>query len=370
MSIASHPTETISAVTTSGWDDFVKGWDQFFAHQPGILIGKAAQVVIIALCAILAAWLLRIAIKHIVHRIVTTVKKAQGVETTQALQVSPVATIRVVQRTRTLGSVLSNIANVTITVIALMLILSVMAPNVLGSLALLSAAVGAGLGFGAQNVVGDVFNGLLMVMEDQLGVGDIVEAGMVSLATDGVVEAVGIRTTQIRDVNGTLWYVRNGQILRIGNMSQGWARVLVDVAVGYDNDVDAVQAKLLETAESLARDPKWRVRIIERPEIWGIQSIAADMIVLRVAMKVRSTARDDVAHELNARIFQTVRDEGVTTPALTNPILTGFQNISSVNGAHPPRTRPLPTVAEQPAKPKRTRTPRRKPGTPEGSADE
>ncbi|MFC4242849.1 mechanosensitive ion channel family protein [Gryllotalpicola reticulitermitis] len=341
-------------------NDFWTGVDQFFSHQPGILIGRFGSAVAIALGAIIVAWILRIAIKHIVQRIVSTVKRAQGVETTQALQVSPVATVRLVQRTRTLGSVLTNIANVIVSVIALLLIVQQLAPNVLASFAILSAAIGAGLGFGAQNVVGDILNGLLMVMEDQLGVGDVVEAGMAAMATDGVVEGVGIRTTQIRDVHGTLWYVRNGQILRVGNQSQGWTRVITDVAVGYDNDVDAVQDRLLETADTLAKDPKWRSRIVERPEIWGIQSIATDLVVLRVAIKTRSTARDDVAHELNARVFRTVRELGVTTPAITNPILQGFEGAASVDGAHPPRTRP---VAAQPApapKPKRPRIVRRK----------
>ncbi|GAA4171522.1 mechanosensitive ion channel family protein [Gryllotalpicola koreensis] len=341
-------------------NDFWHGLSEFFATPLGTAIFRFGSAVLIVIGAIIASWILRIAIRHIVHRIVNTVKKAQGVETTQALQVSPVATVRVVQRTRTLGSVLTNIANVVVWVIALLLVLQVLAPGVLASFAILSAAIGAGLGFGAQNVIGDIFNGLLMVMEDQLGVGDIVEAGMVSLATDGVVEAVGIRTTQIRDVNGTLWYVRNGQILRVGNMSQGWSRVIVDVAVGYENDVEEVQSRLLQTAEALAREPKWRPRIMEKPEIWGIQSISTDMVVLRVAVKTRSTARDDVAHELNARIFDTAREMNVTVPSLTNPILSGFENISSVNGAHPPRTRPLPAVQAEQPKPKR-RTVRRKP---------
>jgi len=344
--------------------DFWAGMHEFFATPLGIVIFKFGSAVLIVIGAIVAAWILRIAIRHIVQRIVTTVKKAQGVETTQALQVSPVATVRVVQRTRTLGSVLTNIANVIVCVVALLLVLQVLAPGVLASFAILSAAIGAGLGFGAQNVIGDIFNGLLMVMEDQLGVGDIVEAGMVSLATDGVVEAVGIRTTQIRDVNGTLWYVRNGQILRVGNMSQGWSRVIVDVAVGYDNDVEDIQERLLKTAEALAREPKWRPRIMERPEVWGIQSISTEMVVLRVAVKTRSTARDDVAHELNARVFATAREAGVTVPELSNPILSGFENIASVNGAHPPRTRPIPPISAEQAKPKR-RVVRRKPTAPD-----
>lgn len=364
MKIAS-PLETAS-------NEFWTGVTNFFSHQPGILIGRLASAVAIAIGAIIVTWLLRIIIRHLVQRIVSTVKRAQGVETTQALQVSPVATVRLVQRTRTLGSVLTNIANVTVCVIALLLIVQQLAPNVLASFAILSAAIGAGLGFGAQNVVGDVLNGLLMVMEDQLGVGDIVEAGMAALATDGVVEAVGIRTTQIRDVNGTLWYVRNGQILRVGNQSQGWTRVITDVAVGYDSDVDAVQDRVLEAADALAKDPKWRSRIVERPEVWGIQSIATDLIVLRVALKTRSTARDDVAHELNARVFRVVRELGVPTPAISNPILQGFEGAASVNGAHPPRTRPLAAQAAPvpaPTKPKRPRVARRK-AADEGPSEE
>ncbi|HEY0248354.1 MAG TPA: mechanosensitive ion channel family protein [Gryllotalpicola sp.] len=352
----------IASALYSAADGFRAGWDDFFRHEPGILVGKVATVLIIVLCAVIAAWILRVAITQIVKRIVSSVKRAQGVETTQALTISPVASVRVVQRTRTLGSVLTNIANVTVTVIALLLVVHAVAPDVLASLALLSAAIGAGLGFGAQNLVGDVLNGLLIVMEDQLGVGDIVEVGWAGLATDGVVEEVGIRTTQVRDVNGTLWYVRNGQIARVGNMSQGWTRVIVDVAVGYDNDIDDVQARLLDTAEKLAGEPKWRSRVIGRPEVWGIQSIADELVVLRVVAKTHSNSRDDVARELNARLFATARAEGVTVPRLNNPILAGFENAASVNGAHPPRTRPVPV--EPTPKPKRPRITRRKPEEP------
>src|SRR5690606_11478672 len=101
----------------------------------------------------------------------------------------------------------------------------------------LSAAVGAGLGFGAQNIVKDVLNGIFIVAEDQIGIGDVVDVGLVT----GVVEYVSVRITHVRDVNGTLWYVRNGEILRIGNMSQGWSRVVLDLSLPSDVDVDEVE---------------------------------------------------------------------------------------------------------------------------------
>jgi small conductance mechanosensitive channel len=173
----------------------------------------------IILGAIVVAWLLR---RHpaIVKRIVQGAKTKANVDDTQALERSPLASVRLVQRTRTLGSILQNIVNVAIVIVALTLIVLVLNKDALGSLTLLSAAVGAGLGFGAQNIVKDVLNGIFIVAEDQVGIGDVVDLG---LAT-GVVEYVSVRVTHVRDVNGTLWYVRNGEITRIGNMSQGWSR--------------------------------------------------------------------------------------------------------------------------------------------------
>src|SRR6187431_1830841 len=205
------------------------------------------QVVIIIIGAIILRWILMFVINRVVNRVVNGVKKRQNVEDTQALQNSPLAAARVVQRTRTLGSVLNNIVTATIVVVAVLLSVNHLAPDITGAFALITAAVGAGLGFGAQNVVKDVLNGLFMVAEDQMGVGDVVDLGYAT----GVVENVSIRITQVRDVNGTLWSVRNGEILRVGNMSQGWSRVIVDLAIPYEADVDAVEARMLQTATSL-----------------------------------------------------------------------------------------------------------------------
>ena len=254
-----------------------------------------------------------------VAQVVSGVKKTQNVDDTQALNVSPVAAVRTVQRTRTLGSVLTNIVNVLVVVIAVLLIVNVIDEKILSSFALLTAALGAGLGFGAQNIVKDVLNGLFMVMEDQLGVGDVVDLGPAT----GVVEAVGIRITQVRDVNGTLWFVRNGEILRVGNMSQGWARVIIDLAVPYKTDVDAVQAEMLRVAVEMATNPKWRSRVLEKPEIWGLESISEEAIVIRIVIKTRTMAKDDVARELRMRLKKALDAMGIELPSLTSIVLTG-----------------------------------------------
>lgn len=330
----------------------------FWEQALGVLIDigwRGVSVIAIVVGALLAAWILRLVIRRIVHRIVTGAKSKAAVDDTQALDRSPLASVRLVQRTRTLGSILQNIVNVTVAIIAILLIIGVLAPNALGSLTLLSAAIGAGLGFGAQNIVKDVLNGIFIVAEDQIGIGDVVDLG---LAT-GVVEYVAVRITHVRDVNGTLWYVRNGEITRIGNMSQGWSRVIIDLAVPVDADVPAVERALLAAANGLADEPKWQSRILERPEVWGLESITGDALVIRLVMKTRSSAKDDVARELRMRLKTAVDAMGLRLPQLNSIVLTGLEGAQSVRGAHPPKTRPTPVAAkempERPVwKPKRT----------------
>jgi small-conductance mechanosensitive channel len=327
-------------------------WTTFWKTTTFIWELDIVQIAVIIVFALVARWLLLFLIHRVVTQIVSGVKKNQKVDDTQALNVSPVAAVRTVQRTRTLGSVLTNIVNVLIVVVAVLLIVNTIDTSILSSFALLTAALGAGLGFGAQNIVKDVLNGLFMVMEDQLGVGDVVDLGFAT----GVVEAVGIRITQVRDVNGTLWFVRNGEILRVGNMSQGWARVIIDLAVPYKTDVDAVQTEMLRVAVEMATNTKWRSRVLEKPEIWGLESISAEAIVIRIVMKTRTTAKDDVARELRLRLKKALDAMGVELPSLTSIVLTGFEGAASVQGARPPRTTPLPVI-EAPAKkaPRKTR---------------
>ena len=329
-------------------DFFVKaGWN--LLTVAGIIVG-----------AFILAWILRFVIHRVVSRIVNGAKNKANVDDTQALERSPLASVRLVQRTRTLGSILGNIVNVTIVIIALLLIINVLAPTALGSLTLLTAAIGAGLGFGAQNIVKDVLNGIFIVAEDQVGIGDVVDLG---LAT-GVVEYVSVRVTHVRDVNGTLWYVRNGEILRIGNLSQGWSRVILDLSVATDSDIGEVEKAMLDTAKELSKDPKWRTRILEQPEVWGLESISGDALVIRLVMKTRANAKDDVARELRMRLKHTIDEMGITLPALTAVMPSGLEGAQRVRGANPPKTKATP-VASTPESPvwKPKRTPK-KPSTP------
>ncbi|WP_439592581.1 mechanosensitive ion channel family protein [Microbacterium sp.] len=299
---------------------------------------KLLAVLGIVVFAVLLGWILKLVIRRVVRRIVNGAKSKANVDDTQALDRSPLASVRLVQRTRTLGSILQNIVNVTIVIVSLLLIINVLAPNALASLTLLTAAIGAGLGFGAQNIVKDVLNGIFIVAEDQVGIGDVVDLG---LAT-GIVEYVSVRITHVRDVNGTLWYVRNGEITRIGNMSQGWSRVIVDLAVPTDADIDEVESLMLGAAKSIAKEPKWRSRILETPEVWGLESVSGDALVIRLVMKTRASAKDDVARELRMRLKRAMDEHGITLPAMNSIMLSGLEGAGRVRGANPPKTKPQP----------------------------
>ncbi|ROP74235.1 mechanosensitive ion channel family protein [Curtobacterium sp. PhB115] len=304
-------------------------------------------IVVTVLVAIVVRLILRRTIKQVVDRIVNGVKKRQGATDTQALIASPVQTARVVQRTRTLGSVLENLATVAVVIIALAVIIPQVLPNAAVGIVGGASLVAAGLAVGAQSIVKDLLSGVFMILEDQAGVGDVVDTGQAT----GVVENVGLRVMQIRDVNGILWFVPNGQILRVGNLSQGWSRVLVDITVPYDTDIDAVQDALLKAAVTMSQEPRWRQRIVEKPEIWGLQSISDAGMVFRLVVKTRASELDVVGRELRSRLKHAVDELGITLPAMAMIMPEGWENATSINGLRTVRTQPTPA----PTKPRRTR---------------
>jgi small conductance mechanosensitive channel len=150
--------------------------------------------------------------------------------------------------------------------------------------------LGAGLGFGAQSLVRDLISGLFIVFEDQYGVGDSVDLGQAS----GVVESVGLRVTQVRDLEGTLWFVRNGEIVRVGNQSQGWARVVIDVALEYNSNIEKAQEALTRAAKSLTN----KKSLIVTAEVWGINALSGEQVIVRLVQNTKPEDKDTLAREL------------------------------------------------------------------------
>jgi moderate conductance mechanosensitive channel len=332
MNLAADDT---SKLISNAFTQFVETW-----HVPIV-------IVITVLAAIVVRIILRHSIKGVVDRVVNGVKKRNGSTDTQALVASPIQTARVVQRTRTLGSVLENLATVAVVIIALVVIIPQVLPGAATGIVGGASLVAAGLAVGAQSIVRDLLSGIFMILEDQAGVGDVVDTGPAT----GVVENVGLRVMQIRDVNGILWFVPNGQILRVGNLSQGWSRVLVDITVPYETDIDAVQDALLAAAVRMSQEPRWRQRIVEKPEIWGLQSITDTGMVFRLVVKTRASELDVVGRELRIRLKHAVDELGVTLPAMAMIMPEGWENATSINGLRTVRTQPTPA----PTKPRRGR---------------
>ncbi len=316
-------------------------WAGFWAGVGTFLTTYDAPFRIIGVIvgAIVMRVILVIVIRRVVDRVVSGVKKAQNVEHTVELSASPLHAVRVVQRTRTMGSVLNNLVTWAIVSVVFVLILGELNFSVTALIA--SAGIlGAALGFGAQNVVKDMLNGLFMVFEDQLGVGDIVELQSTQGPVSGVVEIVGVRVTQVRDVGGTLWYVRNGEIINVGNKSQGWARVIIDLPAPYTSDVDAVQQVLLETAQAMADEPEYKRKVLEKPEVWGIESISAEALVIRLVMKVRTADQFDIARVLRLRLKLALDQLGVAVPSLNRVVMDGLAAPTPKSGSRRPAAQP------------------------------
>ena len=213
---------------------------------------------------------------------------------------------RRVQRAATMGTLLKSIVSgVVFTVITLMFIAELgydIAPLIASA-----GIIGVALGFGSQALVKDFLSGIFMIFEDQYGVGDVVDLGEAS----GTVEAVSLRVTRLRDVNGTVWYVRNGEILRVGNMSQNWARTVLDVGVTYAEDLAHVQRVLADVAHDLWEDEDFKGLIIEPPEVWGVESLGVDGIVVRVTLKTAPMEQWGIARAMRERVKARFEHEGI-----------------------------------------------------------
>lgn len=273
-----------------------------FMEEYQILI----RILVIVAVAIIANWLFRMLLTRTVRGVVRRVKNSLSVDATEEIVAGPHLNARAVQRTRTLGTFGRNVITWLVAIIAFFLILAQFNVNI--SAVIASAGfIAAGLAFGAQNVVKDVLNGVFMVFEDQLGVGDWVTCGDVS----GTVEDVGIRVTRLRGIDGMLWFVRNGEILVLGNASQGWGRALIDITVKADSDMEEVERVTLEAAREVTRAPETARKISGDPDIWGIESAFGDRATLRLTLRTRPEAQWSVQRALRAALMQRFKEAGI-----------------------------------------------------------
>ena len=229
---------------------------------------------------------------------------------------SPLLNTRRQARSRTLAQVLRSVTTIAVVAIAVLMVLQELDFSVAPLLSI-AGVFGVALGFGAQSLVRDVVSGMFMIVEDQYGVGDVVDVG----AASGSVEAVGLRITRLRDVNGTVWYVRNGEILRVGNQSQGWARAVLDVNIGYSENIDRAEEVLLETARQVQADPRFHAFVVDEPEVWGVEALTSEGVVMRLVVKTQPLQQWVVARELRRRIKQRFDAEDIEMRTMPRTVI-------------------------------------------------
>jgi small conductance mechanosensitive channel len=205
--------------------------------------------------------------------------------------------------------VLRSIVTTVIFVVAIVAVMSELGINISGVVTVSSVA-GVAIGFGAQTLVRDYLNGLAMLVEDQYGVGDIIDAGVAT----GTVEELGLRVTRLRDDDGVIWHIRNGEIVRVANKSQGWGRAVVDVLIAYDADIAAARAVLQEAAIAAVAEEPLADKVLDAPVVTGVERYEEKGAAVRVVVRTKPGDREEVARALRQALLVALAAASIASP--------------------------------------------------------
>ena len=291
-----------------------------------LLSDKALTILLIVAVALIVNRLLRRAVKRMLRTLqngglqerLGAVRRA----TPDALLETGQMSLRAEQRIEALASVLRSVASFTIMAVAAVMILGELGVE-LGPLIAGAGIIGVALGFGSQSLVRDFLSGIFILVEDQFGIGDIVN---LDGTTSGVVEAVSLRTTRLRAVDGTVWHVPNGEIRRVGNMSQHWSRALLDIEVAYATDLGRAQEVIREVAHAVWDQDK---HVLEEPEVWGVEELGAHGVVIRLVVKTTPSEQYRVSRALRERLKVAFDEEGIEIPFPQQTIWHRTEPVSS-----------------------------------------
>ena len=314
---------------------------EWLAQSSDWVIAKPARILVIVVVAVILRKLVHRALARLCHR--ASHGAVSGVLTRGRHDgEGPLVAERRKQRSATLASVLKSVSTGMIFGIALLMVLSELTFNI-GPLIASAGIIGVALGFGSQALVKDFLSGIFMILEDQYGVGDAVDLGEAS----GIVEAVGLRVTRLRDLEGTVWYVRNGEIVRVGNKSHGWARSVIDVDIAYGENIDRVRKLLTEAGRSLMSSPDYKDLILEEPTVWGVQALSADSVVMRVVVKTKPGMQFDVGRALREVIKTTLDRNRIEIPFPQRTVWVRHEGPGSENSGAAPDTGLKQTPCQQ-----------------------
>ncbi|WP_435299749.1 mechanosensitive ion channel family protein [Timonella sp. A28] len=268
-------------------------WWEFFLDVP-------LSILIIVVLASVVLVISRKLIKNLSERIANGTDKplfGSSEIGRSLLTTNPLTTARRAQRARTIGSVLRSTVSVIVGASAVLMIMDTLRIPIAPLLAS-AGVVGVALGFGAQSLVKDFLSGTFLILEDQYGVGDKVTIGDVQ----GTVESVALRVTKVRDGDGTLWYLRNGDVLKVGNKTHGWAVAAIEVNVPYTCDLNTVRETLADAAHSVKNDPEVGRHIRGVPTVSGIESMSATTLSLTVQARTEPAQQWEVSRALREKI--------------------------------------------------------------------
>ncbi|MYM19590.1 mechanosensitive ion channel [Brevibacterium sp. 5221] len=296
------------------------------------ILGTPLRIAIVIVVAVLINIVLRKAIRNFAHKIAdgTTAVSRRRFSSSGAdeQQVEPArhrtearadeeTLKRRAQRARTVGSMLSSFATIIVFIIASLFVLQELGFDPTPILASAGVA-GVAIGFGAQSLVKDYLSGFFIVVEDQYGIGDSVDLG----EAIGVVEGVGLRITKVRGSDGTLWHVRNGEILRVGNQSQGWARAVMDIPMPYNASQTLIDEIVHTAIANLRKSPTIGPDIIEDPEVLGVQELTGTSMTIRTLIKTKPNQQWAVARAYRAEIKRQLDRRGIAIALPEQTVLT------------------------------------------------
>ena len=286
------------------------------------LQGVPLRILIIVAVAVVIRFILVGILDRIVKRMSEKGRKERLGESRKAERTQELSEVlmsqRRKQRAEAAGTLLRSVITATVVMIATLLILPILGIDIAPLLA--SAGVlGVALGFGAQSLVKDYLSGIFLVFEDQYGVGDMVDLG----EAVGVVEDITLRVTRLRDLSGVVWYVRNGEILRVANQSQGWVLASVDIPVAYDANLDVVREAIQAVAEDMYADPQYDEMLLGKPAYAGVESVSGEAVFIRVLAKAAPEKQIPLTRAIRVRIKEEFDGRGVKVPVVARPFPPG-----------------------------------------------
>ncbi len=300
--------------TLCSWVYDRTGGNETLATLTDWFVDKPIRVLIVIAIAYVASRLARRWVRQLVQRVVepktSPIERLEriGIDVPDSLEPSEPSARRSA-RAHSISVLLTSTLVVTIWVIALLTILGIIGIDLAPLLAGAGIA-GVALGFGAQTLVRDCISGLFMLIEDQYGIGDVIDMGEAT----GVVEDISLRTTVLRGIDGTVWHVPNGVVQRVGNKSQLWSVAVVDVDVAYTTDLTVAKEALLAAAIEVCREERFAERTLEEPDVLGVEALAADGITLRMIIRVEPGSQWELQRAIREHVKQHFDAIGIEIP--------------------------------------------------------